>query len=259
MGAASALLQSCDRRSGLRHKSALLRITPAVCQLFEGRGYIFEYYADAILFGGLGIATPAVIARDLRAYRALGLDSISCLMFGAYSSMAYPVNLDTFVRGMRSLDFEPDKVIADTAAQLHPQCAAEMAQAYRAIAQALVAILDYGGDVMRPKPGRGVARLTQAGRAAVFDQLNRAAAAAEHIVASSDDALAAGERVLWRYNSKAIAGIITFLWRSKVSGTYLLTRGEAGIAQIADAVGAIHEIQSGLKGTWGTYDIEWIG
>ncbi len=33
--------------------------------LFEGRGHVFEYYADAILFGGLGFAMPSVIARDL--------------------------------------------------------------------------------------------------------------------------------------------------------------------------------------------------
>jgi hypothetical protein len=227
-------------------------------ELFEGRGHIFEYYADAILFGGLGIATPAVIAGDLRAYRALGLDSISCLTFGAYSALAYPVNLEAFVRGTRSPDFEPDKVIADTAAQLHPQCAAEMAQAYRAIAQASASILDYGGDVMRPKPERGVARLRQAERVALFDQLDRAAAAAEHIVASSDDALGAGERLVWRYNRKAIAGIIAFLAALEASGTDRLTRGEAGLAQVADAVTAIHEIQSELKGTWGTYDIEWI-
>ena len=38
--------------------------------IFDGRGHVFEYYADAILFGGLGFATPAVIARDLRAYQA---------------------------------------------------------------------------------------------------------------------------------------------------------------------------------------------
>ena len=57
-------------------------------EIFEGRGHVFEYYADAILFGGLGFATPAIIARDLRCYRALGITSISCLTFGAYSVLA---------------------------------------------------------------------------------------------------------------------------------------------------------------------------
>src|ERR1039458_4794096 len=70
-------------------------------EIFNGRGHVFEYYADAILFGGLGFATPAVVARDLRAYQRLGITSISCLTFGAYSAMAYPVNLEAFVRGSR--------------------------------------------------------------------------------------------------------------------------------------------------------------
>ncbi len=74
-------------------------------EIFDGRGHIFEYYADAILFGGLGFATPAVVASDLRAYRQLGLTSISCLTFGAYSVMAYPVNLEAFVRGSRRSGF----------------------------------------------------------------------------------------------------------------------------------------------------------
>ena len=30
--------------------------------IFNGRGHVFEYYADAILFGGLGFATPAIVA-----------------------------------------------------------------------------------------------------------------------------------------------------------------------------------------------------
>src|SRR5579884_2242460 len=51
-------------------------------EIFDGRCQVFEYYADAILFGGLAFATPGVIARDLRAYHALGIPGISCLTFG---------------------------------------------------------------------------------------------------------------------------------------------------------------------------------
>ena len=74
--------------------------------IFKGRGHVFEYYADAILFGGLGFATPAVVAHDLRAYQRLGIKSISCLTFGAYSVMAYPVNLEAFVRGSQTPNFD---------------------------------------------------------------------------------------------------------------------------------------------------------
>ena len=73
--------------------------------IFNGRGHVFEYYADAILFCGLGFATPAIVASDLRAYRRLGITSISNLTFGAYSVMAYPANLEAFVRGSRDARF----------------------------------------------------------------------------------------------------------------------------------------------------------
>jgi hypothetical protein len=225
-------------------------------ELFEGRGHVFEYYADAILFGGLGFATPAVIARDLRAYRALGLNSVSCLTFGAYSALAYPVNLEAFARGSRSPDFEPDRMIADTAAQLHPRCAPAMAEAYRAIAQASAAILNNGGDVMRLKPGRGLAGLSSDRRDGLLAQLQRATAAAEHVFASSADALAAAERGVWHYGSKVVSGIIAYLEAIEERGPDRVRRGEAAIATVAEAVSAIHAIEPALKGTWGAYDIE---
>ena len=102
MGAARAMLQSRDRRSGLHGESALPGVAQAYIDLFDGRGRVFEYYADAILFGGMGFATPSIIVRDLDAYHRMGLRSISCLTFAAFSALAYPVNLETFARATRS-------------------------------------------------------------------------------------------------------------------------------------------------------------
>src|SRR5271156_1886561 len=116
-------------------------------ELFQGRGHIFEYYQDAFLFGGLGFATPGIIARDLRAYHHLGLTSVSCLTFGAFSLLAYPVNVNAFARGTRALDFDPEATLADTAAERHPACAPAMAEAYRLIERASLKVLSYG-DVM---------------------------------------------------------------------------------------------------------------
>ncbi len=110
--------------------------------LFEGRGHVFEYYADAILFGGLGFAMPAVIARDLRAYRALGIRSVSCLTFGAFSVFAYPVNLIAFTRLAVNPDEEPEALLDAAAAQRHPACGSEMAPAYRAVQRACRANAD---------------------------------------------------------------------------------------------------------------------
>src|SRR5260370_25460760 len=112
-------------------------------EIFDGRGHIFEYYADAILFGGPGFATPAIVASHLRAYHRLGLTSVSCLTFGAYSVMAYPVNLEAFVRGSVGPDFEPAATLVDTAGGRPPRCHPQMTAAYRAIERASNLCLDY--------------------------------------------------------------------------------------------------------------------
>lgn len=245
-------------------------------ELFDGRGHVFEYYADAILFGGLGVATPAVIVRDLRAYRALGITSISCLTFGAYSVLACPVNLEAFARGTQSPDFDPDATLADVAAQRHPQCAPAMAAAYRAIARASALILEGGGDVMRPPPvtptpaGAGVTQQPLAALAAAAipeyrgrdlrrarDILDDARAAAD-FVGGARDQLTTAERALWQYGREVVDGIADYIEAAAATGNDRHRLGDAAINKIAGAITHVRDIDLPLKGTWGAYDIEWV-
>jgi Domain of unknown function (DUF4838) len=243
-------------------------------EIFEGRGHVFEYYADAILFGGLGVATPAIIVRDLRAYRALGIASISCLTFGAYSVLAYPVNLEVFARATHSLDFDPEVALADVAARRHPRCAPEMSAAYRAIARASALILDGGGDVMRPPlPAPAVAgagathpplaagagqgyRVRDLRRAR--DILDEACAAADHVLGNARDQLIVAERALWQYGREVVDGIANYIEAAALSGDDRRRCGSQAIDRIGDAVTHVRGIDLPLKGTWGAYDIEWV-
>ncbi len=226
-------------------------------EIFNGRGHVFEYYADAILFCGLGFATPAVVARDLRAYRRLGITSISCLTFGAYSVMAYPVNLEAFVRGSRDPDFEPDTTLVDLAAGRHPRCAPEMAAAYRAVERASKLCLDYG-DVMRlaMPPEKAVRKRDELREAALT--FNEAIAAADQIAMSLDNPLVDAEKDLWRYSSDVLAGLSDYLGALGQPGADSRIRGEAAIAKVAAAIERIRGIDPDIKGTWGAYDLEWI-
>jgi hypothetical protein len=226
-------------------------------EIFDGRGHVFEYYADAILFGGLGFATPAVVARDLRAYLSLGITSISCLTFGAYSAMAYPVNLEAFVRGSRDPDFEPDATLVDTSAGRHPRCAPEMAAAYRAVERASKLCLDYG-DVMSPAtaPEKAVHKRDELREAALT--FNEAIAAADQIALSIDTPRADAEKDLWRYSSDVLAGLSDYLGAIADAGADRRVRGKAAIAKVAGAIARIREIDAEIKGTWGAYDLEWI-
>ncbi len=226
-------------------------------EIFDGRGHVFEYYADAILFGGLGFATPAVVAHDLRAYLSVGITSISCLTFGAYSAMAYPVNLEAFVRGARDPDFEPDATLVDTSAGRHPRCAPEMAAAYRAVERASKLCLDYG-DVMSPAmpPEKAVHKRDELREAALT--FNEAIAAADQIALSIDTPRADAEKDLWRYSSDVLAGLSDYLGAIADAGADRRVRGKAAIAKVAGAIARIREIDPEIKGTWGAYDLEWI-
>ncbi|HYL57447.1 MAG TPA: DUF4838 domain-containing protein [Candidatus Acidoferrales bacterium] len=226
-------------------------------EIFDGRGHVFEYYADAILFGGLGFATPAVVASDLRAYRALGLTSVSCLTFGAFSTMAYPANLEAFVRGSRDPAFDSAATVADSAAGRHPKCAQEMSAAYRAVEQASNLVLDYA-DVMLPRMGREKAarkRVDLKGASRVFDD---AIAAAEQITSAADAPLAKAEVELWRYSSDVLGGLSDYLAARELSGTERRSRGAAAIAKIRNSIERVRDIDLEIKGTWGAYDLEWM-
>jgi hypothetical protein len=225
--------------------------------IFNGRGHIFEYYADAILFGGLGFATPAVIASDLKAYRRLGLTSVSCLTFGAYSVMAYPANLEAFVRGSRDPDFESETTLVDTAAGRHPRCAREMTAAYRAVERASKLCLDYA-DVMSPvmTPEKAARKRDELREAALtFDE---AIAAADQIVSSADSRLADAEKELWRYSSDVLAGLSDYLGALQQTGVHRQIWGAAAITRVTEAISHIRAIDPEIKGTWGAYALEWI-
>jgi hypothetical protein len=227
-------------------------------EIFKGRGHVFEYYADAILFGGLGFATPAVIARDLRAYQALGIDSISNLTFGAYSVMAYPVNLEAFVRGTRSPDFSASKVLDDCAATRHPKAAEALAKAYRGIEKAAALVLDFA-DVMQPykmTPQKAGMKKPQIVKA--ITHLDHAVKIAKQAKEKHSDVLAGAEEELWSYSLEALSGIGDYLRAREEKGIVRSTLGDGAVALVATAIEHIRSIDLEIKGTWGAYDLEWI-
>ncbi len=226
-------------------------------ETFDGRAHVFEYYADAILFGGLSFATPAVVVRDLRAYRALGITSISCLTFGAYSVMAYPVNLEAFVRASINPNFEPDAASTETAAGRHPRCSPEMTTAYRAVERASKLCLDYADVMAFVMPPDKAARKRDELREAALT-FNEAIAAADQIAPNLDTPLADAEKELWRYSSDVLSGLSEYLAAREDHTDRRVARGEAAIAKVNAAIDHIRKIDLEIKGTWGAYDLEWI-
>jgi hypothetical protein len=226
-------------------------------EIFEGRCDVFEYYTDAILFGGLAFASPGIIARDVGAYHALGINSISCLTFGAYSLLAYPVNLETFVRCTRDVSADSDVALNSVAQGRHPDCAREMTAAYRMIRDASAMVLDYA-DVMQPSLKPRKARRKRAEITAAAESFRSAIDAAEMILRSRGEPLARAEQQLWTYSGEVLEGIVDYLEAKESIGRIRAERGDAAIKKIAGAVKRVRMIDLELKGTWGAYDLEWI-
>lgn len=226
-------------------------------EIFDGRAHVFEYYADAILFGGLAFATPGVIARDLRAYHALGITSVSCLTFGAFSTLAYPVNLEAFVRCARDVAFAPNTAISDTAVGRHPQCAPALDAAYRAVERASLLSLDFA-DVMHPRMSAEKGRRKRGELKSAARAFQDAIVAAESISRAGGDPLARAEQQLWAYSREVLEGLSAYLAAKEATGAERMRMGGAAIAQIVDAIKHVREIDLEIKGTWGAYDLEWI-
>ena len=87
---------------------------------------------------------------------------------------------------------------------------------------------------------------------------NEAIAAADQIERSVDTPLADAEKELWRYSSDVLAGLSDYLGALEQTGVHRQIWGASAITRVTDAIDHIRKIDPEIKGTWGTYDLEWI-
>ena len=85
----------------------------AAKERFGDNTYIFEYYADYILFMQLAIFSPTVIEKDLKEYLDLGINKVSCLMFGRYSWWAYAGNMYVYANLAWNVDFDHARAFSE--------------------------------------------------------------------------------------------------------------------------------------------------
>ena len=218
-------------------------------ELFAGRVEVFEYYGDAILFGGCAVPLTRVIAGDLEYYRRAGVRGVSCLVFGAYSLLAHGVNLEAFARGA----VEPRAVATARAHHCARAYGAAGAMAhYLAALETLMASVVTYGDVKLP-PRRG-ARATAA--LAALDAALDGVPAVRHLLEAGAAGVApreAAERQLFEYTVATLAA--TRLWlASALAGS--ASAADQALTAMGDAVARMRAVDPRLAGTWGTHDLE---
>src|SRR4029077_20793765 len=90
------------------------------------------------------------------------------------------------------------------------------------------------------------------------DYLDKATAAADHVLETVRDELTVAERALWQYGREVIDGIADYIEAASLSGGERQRRGEKAIVAVGEAIEHVRGIDLSLKGTWGAYDIEWM-
>jgi hypothetical protein len=209
---------------------------------FSGRVDVFEYYADAILFGGCAVPLVDVIARDLDFYRRAGVRGVSCLTFGTYSLLAHGINLEAFARG--AVAPERACLARDAHCARSYGAAAIQAAAYFEALEALVSGALTYGDVKLPPPRTDV-------RAGLRRAVDAVPAARRHL--EGDARAIAAQRALLDYTAATLRGLDAWV------AAHLEHAGDGADRALADLAAAIDHIRAldpTVSGTWGTHDLE---
>jgi hypothetical protein len=223
-------------------------------ELFDGRVHVFEYYGDAILFGGCATPLTQVIAGDLAYYRRAGVGGVSCLTFGQYSLWAYGVNLEAFARAVTGGDA---RAAVAEAARRHG--AASLGRYLAALERLMARVVTYG-DVQAP-PRHGPR--AEAAHAALGATLAEAPAV-RHLLAEAARETThaphlAAESHLLEYTLETLAAVHAWLG-ARLASTSAAGGGndalERAVAALADAIRHVRAADPRLTGTWGAYDLE---
>jgi hypothetical protein len=220
--------------------------------VFEGRVDVFEYYGDAILFGGCALPLAEVIQADLAHYRRAGVRGVSCLVFGAYSSFAYGVNLEAFARAALGP--------ASAAAARGAHCARRYGPAAGAMDRYLAAL----ERVMRPIPTWGDLKRPPAEPAAAARAHDALAGFLAHVPALMELLADAGrvtpnaavghEATLLAYTAASLDAVRTTL--AVRTGIADATLGERAAATLREATRALQAVDSETAGIWARHDLE---
>ena len=137
--------KSCKKNSG--QYGALLQNAA----YFSGeKMYIFEYYADFILYVNLGICTPSVIIQDIKDYSAAGSDKICNLMFGKYSWWAYQTNMYAYSRACWDNGYDRNSEHEEFLRVVYGRYAGRMREYYELFERASMKMLpfcEYGDNI----------------------------------------------------------------------------------------------------------------
>jgi hypothetical protein len=221
---------------------------------FDGRVHVFEYYGDAILFGGCAVPLVDVIGRDLAYYRDAGVGGVSCLVFGRYSLWAYGVNADAFPAAAHDPGTAADARGRYAVRRFGPGAAA-VVRYLAGLERALAAVVTYGDVLLPPRdPARAPAVLAALAAARDRRPALRALLAEARAAGAAAATVDAEERLL-DYTLGALGAVHD--WLAAQSGNAPDgARAERALTALFDTLRHVRALDPEVVGSWGVHDLE---
>ncbi len=222
---------------------------------FGGRVDVFEYYGDAILFGGCAVPLTGVIARDLEYYQRAGVRGVSCLTFGQYSLWAYGVNLEAFARAAHR-PAAAAAALESHAARRFGAAAGPMARYLTALEALMAGVVSYGDVLLPPRDAERAAPLRGRLQAALGREPTLRRLIAEAAATGASPAVIAAEQRLLDYTLGVLAAVRGWLDARLDDRARSADAVERAIAAFSTATAHVREVATTIAGTWGAYDLE---
>jgi hypothetical protein len=217
---------------------------------FAGRVDVFEYYSDAILFGGCAVPLVDVVGRDLECYRRAGVRGVSCLVFGRYSLWAYGANVEAFARGAVRPADAPGAVQARCDRRFAPAGAA-MARYLVALGEVMTGVVTWGDVLLPPADGPAAGRALAALAGALAAGPGLRGRLADVAAAGAPPALVDAEERLLEYTLGALGAVHAWLAARRDAAA-----AERAVVELLDTIRHVRDVGLGIAGSWGAYDLE---
>jgi len=214
-------------------------------EAFDGRVEAFEYYGDAILFGGCAVPLVDVIARDLECYRRAGVAGVACLTFGTFSLLAHGANLEAFARGVH----DPGSATGARgrhAARVSREAEAAVADYLAALERAMAGVVRHGDLLLPPRDPTAAERIRS-----TLARLAASAPALRDRLAGASGPRVDVERACFDYTVQVLAAVET--WLRADAGD---TAADEAHAAFAAARAQLHAVAGASAGTFGAHDLE---
>jgi hypothetical protein len=221
---------------------------------FGGRVEVFEYYGDAILFGGCAVPLTGVIGRDLEYYQRAGVRGVSCLVFGDYSLWAYGVNVDAFARAALRPAAAAAALEAHAARRFGP-AAGPMARYLTALEAVMGGVVTYGDVLLPPRDAERAAPLRARLAAALGREPTLRRLIGEAAAAGGSPAVIAAEQRLLDY-TLAVLGAVRGWLDGHLDAAPGADVAERAVAALSAAIRHVREVETSIAGTWGAHDLE---